>query len=446
MRAPAVSATPAVVFHRTRCHCCECGEVHEAELQEVGGAVRLELRCPRGPRSAHVSSDAATFRLMRERSALPAGLHPSAKGVSWINLLEVTRECNLACPICFAASRPGAGDHLPVEDAARMLRGLRTAGLKAVSISGGEPTLHPRLEEILRAAVRERLDTTLLSNGLRLAEDPALAHRLRRTGLGRVCLQLDTLDDEVCARIRGDRGVDQRLRALRNVAAARLRFGVNTTIVRDNLPEVGAILRRAVEGGAGLGTVTFLAAGRTGRFQLPKEETVCREDVIRALVDSGEVEGLSVGHFWPFPRFAPLGLDVHPDCSVVLLLAVDRGALRPMDDYVDLAGLYRRMRAAEGAFHRAWGLVRFNLLLWRSLRLRKLLALARMTLGLLFARGRSFAVAVTIEQFLDPELQDEERIERCTTCNVQRDGARIPGCLYQHTDPRRAPWTRVNRQ
>jgi molybdenum cofactor biosynthesis enzyme MoaA/phage FluMu protein Com len=433
----------ASVIHRTRCHCCDCGVLHDADLLEADGAVYLEVHCPRGKGRALVSSDAVTFRRVRERSALPAGSPPVARGVTWVNILEITRECNLACPICFAGSHPGAGGFLPVEEVRRTARALRAQGLLAVSLSGGEPTLHPQLEEIVRAVRAEGLDVTVLSNGLTLGEDPALARRLAASGVFWVHLQLDTLREEVCATIRGDRRVDLRLRALRNVREVGLRFGVNATVVRENLLEVGRLLRRATDEGPGLGTFTLLAAGRTGRFLLPKESTVTREDVIHSLVASGEVEGLTSEHFWPLPRFAPIALDVHPDCSVLLLLAVDRGVLRPLDEYVDLEGLYRRMREAGGSFNRPRAFVLFNLLLWRSLRLRRLPALARMVFGLLFKRGRSWVVAVSIEQFLDPVHQDEERIERCTSCNVQVGGARIPACLFQHADPRRAPVTRA---
>jgi pyruvate-formate lyase-activating enzyme len=417
--------------------------LHDAVLVERDGAVQLEVQCPRGVGRALVSNDAATFRRIRERSALAEGGAPVAQGVTWINILEITRECNLACPVCFAGSHPGAGGFLPVDEVRRTARALRGQGLLAVSLSGGEPTLHPQLGEIVRAVRGEGLDATVLSNGLRLGEDPALARGLAASGANWVHLQLDTLREEVCATLRGDRRVDLRLRALRNVAESGLRFGVNTTVVKENLPEVGRVLRRVVDEGPGLGTVTLLAAGRTGRFLLPRESTVTREDVIQSLVASGEIRGLTADHFWPFPRFAPIGLDVHPDCSVLLLLAVDRGVLRPLEDFVDLAGLYRRMREARGPFNRPRAFVLFNLLLWRSLRLRRLPELARMLFGLLFKRGRSWIVAATIEQFLDPVHQDEERIERCTTCNVQVGGARIPACLFQHADPRRAPVTRA---
>src|SRR5512133_2781458 len=160
----------AAPFHRTRCHCCDCGVLHDADLREVDGAVFLEVHCPRGTGTALVSTDAATFRRVRDRAALPAGTPPVARGVTWVNILEITRECNLACPICFAGSRPGAGGFLSVDEVRRTARALRAQGLLAVSLSGGEPTLHPQLEEIVRAVRDEGLDATLLSNGLRLGE------------------------------------------------------------------------------------------------------------------------------------------------------------------------------------------------------------------------------------------------------------------------------------
>lgn len=443
--APAARGDSDGVFHRTRSHCCACGVLHDAAFREVGGAVVLEVYCPHGTGRAPISSDARVFRLMRERSALTEAPLAAARGVTWINVLEITKDCNLACPICFAAARPGAGGYLSVEEVARRVRSLRARGGKAVSLSGGEPTLHPELEEIVRAARRERVDVTLLSNGLRLGEDPSLARRLARTGLTYLYVQLDTLREDVCARIRGDRGVGLRLAALRNVAASGQRCGVNVTVVKENLPEVGAVLRRVVEHAPALGVVAFLAAGRSGRFLLPRESSASREDVIRALVESGAVEGLTAEHFWPFPRFAPIGLDVHPDCGVLLLLALDRGVLRPLDDYLDVAALFRRMRAARGRVSRLRAFLLVNVYLWRSLRLSRLGALARMLLGMLTKRGRSSFVAVSVEQFLDDQHQDEERLARCTSCSVQAGGELVPMCLFQHPDARRSPATRVNR-
>jgi hypothetical protein len=51
-------------------------------------------------------------------------------------------------------------------------------------------------------------------------------------------------------------------------------------------------------------------------------------------------------------------------------------------------------------------------------------------------------LAVSVEQFLGRIYQDQERLDRCTTCNVRRDGSRISICIFEHPDPRRSPQAR----
>jgi uncharacterized radical SAM superfamily Fe-S cluster-containing enzyme len=433
------------VFHRTRVHCCECQEIHEAALRVADGAVILEVGCPRGTRAARVSSDAALFRAIRRRSALPAPALESVRGFTWVNFLEITRECNCTCPVCYADARPGAGGHLPLAEVEAVARALRDQGLKAISLTGGEPTLHPELPSIIANLRRIGLDVTLISNGLRLGRDPALARRLRRSGLTYLYLQLDTLSPRVCETIRGDREVETRLRAVEHARRAGMHLGVNVTVVRDNLDEAGALLAHAAARAPGLDLVTYLPAGNTGRFLLDEGALVTREDVIRSLVRSGVVDGLTADCFWPFPRFAPLGLDLHPDCGVVLPLALDRGRLFPLERYVDVAGLFRRLAAARGPVDRRRGMLVLGGAFLRSVRPGRAGAVARMLAGLFSGRGRSSIVTVVVEQFLDRQHQDEERIERCTTCAVLRDGRRIPMCVFQHADPRRSPDTRAAR-
>jgi 7,8-dihydro-6-hydroxymethylpterin dimethyltransferase len=431
------------VFHRTRTYCCDCQELHPAALRVDRGAVLLDVDCPRAPRSVCVSSDAATFRAIRAKSTLGAPPLDSVRGFTWINFLEITHDCDCACAVCYADAGPGRGDYLSVDEVTRVARELKAQGLQAISLTGGEPTLHPRLLEIVSAVRRVGLDATLISNGLRLGRDPTLARRLRRSGLTYLYLALDTLRPEVCRRLRGDELVAVRQRALSHAAQSGLRFGLDVTVVRDNLDEVGALLRYASPLAPRLGLVTYLSAAKTGRFLLGDDVCVTREDVIGRLVSAGVVEGLTTDHFWPFPRFAPLGLDLHPDCGALLLLAVDEGALRPLDDYVDVAALYRRLAAARGAIDRRRAAALLSWSFLRAVRPRRAAAVARMVAGLLSGRGRSSILSVVVEQFLDPRHQDEERLARCTTCRVLRNGHRVPLCVFQHGDPRRAPLTRA---
>ncbi|MFC1609728.1 radical SAM protein [Myxococcota bacterium] len=433
----------STTFYRTRSFCCDCQQLHEAALRSENGAVALDVYCPHGQQSAPVSSDAATFRAVRAKSVLPEPCLDSARGFSWINILEITRDCNCKCPICFAESHPGAGGYLSVSDVELIAKRLKKEGLKAISLSGGEPTLHPDLFDLVAAVRKRGLDVTLISNGLLIGQDPALAEKIRKSGIIYIYLQLDTLRADVCKKIRGDELVETRKRALENVKKSGMHFGTNATIVRDNVEEVGALLKHATEHVPNLAIVTFLTAGKTGRFLLDDAMLVTREDIIASLIRSGEVEGLTVEHFWPFPRFAPLALDVHPDCAVLLPLAVDRGRIRPLEEYLDIARFFRRLGAARGGLNRAWAFVLFSWYFLLSIRPRGILPMMRMLFGLVTQRGRSSLMTVVVEQFLHGLHQDQERVDRCTTCAVLEDGQRVPMCVYQHADPRRTKHTRI---
>ena len=59
-----------------------------------------------------------------------------------------TLRCNLACDFCFNRGLPPLPDVEPA-DFARMLDRLRAAGVDTLDLLGGEPTLHPRLDELV---------------------------------------------------------------------------------------------------------------------------------------------------------------------------------------------------------------------------------------------------------------------------------------------------------
>lgn len=92
-----------------------------------------------------------------------------------INLF-VTYRCNLACPYCFA--RPLATNHpedISPERFAAFLEWVEQACVPAVAFLGGEPTLHPRLESMVRSVAATGAAAVLFTNGL---FSPALTARL----------------------------------------------------------------------------------------------------------------------------------------------------------------------------------------------------------------------------------------------------------------------------
>ena len=126
-------------------------------------------------------------------------------------MISITNACNLRCPICFTYNRTDPVYHMPPEE----LRGIldwivRSSGpVDLVNITGGEPTLHPNLLDLLRLCRRPEIGrVTMNSNGLRLAEDPSLCRELAELGVY-VILSLNTLDRQTSRRLHGQDLVDQ---------------------------------------------------------------------------------------------------------------------------------------------------------------------------------------------------------------------------------------------
>ena len=104
-------------------------------------------------------------------------------------MLEINQECNITCATCYQKF-DGTSRSLPD------LRGdldliQRQRRLQTVSIGGGEPTLHPRLPDIVAEIHRRDLKSALITNGV-LVDRPML-RELKRAGLDMVMFHIDGL-------------------------------------------------------------------------------------------------------------------------------------------------------------------------------------------------------------------------------------------------------------
>lgn len=102
--------------------------------------------------------------------------------------LVVIRRCNLACRYCFEYDDRSP----PVETAVLegRLHTLRELGTFGITLTGGEPTLHPDLPRLIRRC-RELgfLRTGLISNGMRMT--PSMIRALNEAGLQELQISID---------------------------------------------------------------------------------------------------------------------------------------------------------------------------------------------------------------------------------------------------------------
>lgn len=115
---------------------------------------------------------------------------------SCVLLLDITENCNLECPTCFAASAPGIGRFARLPHILRSLDASiqREGGrVDVLMLSGGEPTVHPEVLEIIEAATEREVTRVILNtNGIRIAKDDRFVTSLGRLrGRVEVYLQFD---------------------------------------------------------------------------------------------------------------------------------------------------------------------------------------------------------------------------------------------------------------
>jgi uncharacterized radical SAM superfamily Fe-S cluster-containing enzyme len=333
----------------TQSLCPECLQVVPAKIIARGQRVYFRKQCStHGMREDFVCSDRSwfdrydyalppklpkkTFTLPERGCPLDCGLCSEHEQHTCIGVLEITDSCNLTCPMCYADSRPGL-KHKSVEQCKAAIDSLVRAEGRAdvLQLSGGEPTTHPQLIEILEYAISKPIDYVMLNtNGIRLAKDATFVDRLAnyRDRL-EIYLQMDGMTDDVHQRLRGEPLQAVKMQAIESIGQA----GLNTTLVAAvqagvNENQLGAILRLAEEhpwiSGLSLQPATY-----SGRHFLPEEleRRITFPDCIRLLCEQSS-DLYTEDDFFPLPC-------AHPNCHILSLAFRHEGKLVPLTRFID---------------------------------------------------------------------------------------------------------------
>lgn len=154
--------------------------------------------------------------------------------------LHITASCNQRCVYCFGRF-PSLRCKTPETDWSEIIALLACSGVKRVNFSGGEPTLHPRLPEMLRVARGLELDTSIVTNGWALTDQ--IVELCDMVGLS-----IDSATDEGNARARRvgrSSYVEETVSAAERARAAGCFVKVNTVVTALNVCEdVSPLYRR----------------------------------------------------------------------------------------------------------------------------------------------------------------------------------------------------------
>jgi MoaA/NifB/PqqE/SkfB family radical SAM enzyme len=179
-------------------------------------------------------------RRLREWRMVIASLASSRHPIL-VHLIPV-RRCNLACTYCNEFddfSQP-----VPIAELCRRVDHLAGLGARIVTLSGGEPTLHPELDDLIAHIRRRGMIAGLITNGYLLT--PERIERLNRAGLDHLQISIDNVrPDEISKK--SLKVLDRKLEWL----AEHAEFHVNINSVlgsgTKNPDDAAVIAHRAVE-------------------------------------------------------------------------------------------------------------------------------------------------------------------------------------------------------
>jgi MoaA/NifB/PqqE/SkfB family radical SAM enzyme len=169
------------------------------------------------------------------------------------------RRCNLACGYCNEYDDHSAP--VPLEEMIRRVDKLASFGTSLVTISGGEPLLHPDLDQIIARVRSHGMMAGLITNGYLLVRERI--ERLNRARLDYLQISVDNVQPDDVS-VKSLKVLDKKLELLARYA----RFQVNINSVLGsgvrNPEDALLIARRAVE----LGLVTTVGIIHDGSGQL----------------------------------------------------------------------------------------------------------------------------------------------------------------------------------
>jgi hypothetical protein len=437
--------------------CPHCEELMPGEVVGDARGVFVVRDCPEhGHLEGLVCSDRAwwdglgRFDVEPQRPRAPqqrtvkgcpedCGLCPAHRQSAGTTAIEISNACNSTCPVCLADNR-ATFSMTPAEVRDVVARAIREQGpLDVLTLSGGEPTIHPHFFDILDALAPLGIGRIVVNtNGIRLAEDDAFVARLRDHG---VYLSLH-YDGRGARALRGvDPAVQER--ALQRATGAGI--GVVPLVLaarKVNEHELGdlalGLLARPQVKSLILSLMAYTGS-RGGRFPVDPTTRLTIPGAL-ACMEAGSGGRLCQRDFMPLPM-------PNPVCAAVGYFLVDEEGVLPL---LPAAGVDRMIDCVKNQ-HFAKADARFEAFFRETIDrvfaeagpdAADTLRRCKRFLGRLFPTDREVAPGaraalaeegiktVYLMQFMDGWTFDAKRLAKCSCQHLLPGGLTIPSCGY----------------
>jgi uncharacterized radical SAM superfamily Fe-S cluster-containing enzyme len=469
-----------MLIKTTRSLCPTCNAVIDAEIEEEDGKVWLKRNCPEhGSFKSLYWSDPVMYHRFDAYNAVGNGIAnpqnataepgscPTACGLcnnhhsqTLLANIDLTNRCNLDCDFCFANARACGFIYEPGFDEIvgmlKLLRSQKPVPAPAVQFSGGEPTMRDDLVDIIRKAKELGFpQVQIASNGIKLANDPELAQKLKDAGLNTVYLHFDGVSKET------NPYLPIHLKAVENLKAVRLGIVLVPTVIRGrNDHELGDIIRFAADNISVIRGVNFQPLAFTGAASDDdlRKSRITIPDVIAGI--EAQMPGiLKKDDFYPVPCVLPFSdlveaytgrpqvrFTAHQHCGAATYVFVQDDGIVPVNRLVNVDAFFETITQMADTLKKGGTINKYKALLegvknmHESVRQGEQGAttefwkiIGKTLIGQNFEALREFhwnALFIGTMHFMDRYNYDLDRVGRCCIHYATPDGRLIPFCTY----------------
>lgn len=325
--------------------------------------------------------------------------------------IEVTRNCNLHCPVCFASAETGESDPT-IEEISAMYDTIANAvGIDgAVQITGGEPTCRKDLPQIIRMG-REKgfWGIEVNTNGLVIAARDGYLESLVEAGLTGVYLSFDGLTGDVYEGTCGRDILDVKLKIIERCRECCIQVVLSVAVVAGlNDNQLGDLLRFAMENSDVVAGIALQPAFTSGRFDARRSMPMTAGDVIEKFV--AQSDGLlDLYDIWPLGTSSPL-------CDTGVFLLHDEERATHPSGFVP-ASRFITTDEYHAGFNpdSPQGSVFYDILTAKGVPV-------------------SDGLSIIIMNYMDAITMDTQRLRECSMMVTTPSGLAIPFCSYHLTD------------
>lgn len=217
-------------------------------------------------------------------------------------IVAITRNCNLRCSFCYAKETGYAENEIiNYKDITEIVDFCDQAKVKYVVLTGGEPTLHPNLIDIVEYIKdkNHEIVPTMTTNGISLANEN-LCKKLVEGGLKYIDISLKGSNSKDCYETVGVDCIEKQMKAIRNLSQLPVELTCSMVLTYNNIFTFCDAVEKAYENGARQFSFTFVLDNEDSKY---KDAEYLKQNNPFELIDSfvlqiNKLNAITNGEWW----------------------------------------------------------------------------------------------------------------------------------------------------